>query len=151
MTGAPPTYPGTDALGATPVAPAFTMAANDPRPIQVSISSEGFGQQGFPYAAMPPAGEPVFVDGWDVRFTRILVTVKNVRLNRPSNPPSDPASVGASAHASRHTHITPRFASGVGEYRPNRAAPAMPLPRGRAPLHHRSLEAHGCVPPFAGS
>jgi hypothetical protein len=95
MAGVAPTYPGTDALGATPVAPAFTMAANDARTIQVSISSEGFGQQGFPYAATPPAGEPVFVDGWEVRFTRILVTVKNVRLNRPGNMPSDPASVGA--------------------------------------------------------
>jgi hypothetical protein len=95
MTGAPPTWPGTDMLGTTPVAPAFTMAANDAKTIQVSISSEGFGQQGFSYAAMPPAGEPVFVDGWEVRFTRILVTVQNVRLNRPGNTPSDPASVGA--------------------------------------------------------
>lgn len=95
MTGVAPTYPGTDALGATPVTSAFTMGANDPRTIQVSISSEGFGQQGFPYSATPPAGEPVFVDGWEVRFTRILVTVKNVRLNLPGNTPSDPASVGA--------------------------------------------------------
>ena len=92
--GAAPTYPGTDTLGATPVQSAFTMATNAPRTVQVSISSEGFGQQGFAYAAMPPDGEPVFVDGWEVRFTRILVTVKNVRLNGPGTTPSDPAAVG---------------------------------------------------------
>lgn len=95
MTGSPPVYPGTDALGATPVTPAFTRAVNEPRTIQVSTSSEGFGRRGFDYSATPPAGEPVFVDGWEVRFTRILVTVKNVRLNRPGSTPSDPASVGA--------------------------------------------------------
>lgn len=94
--GAAPTYPGTDALGATPVPSAFTAMTNAPRTVQVSISSEGFGQQGFAYTATPPEGEPVFVDGWEVRFTRILVTVKNVRLNRPGTTPSDPAAVGAS-------------------------------------------------------
>lgn len=94
--GVAPTYPGTDTLGRTPVQSAFTTASNTPRTIQVSISSEGFGQQGFPYTAAPPAGEPVFVDGWEVRFTRILVTVKNVRLNAPGASASDPASVGAS-------------------------------------------------------
>ncbi len=93
--GTAPTYPGTDALGATPVGAPFTMATNEARTIQVSVSSEGFGQQGIPYAAMPPEGEPVFVDGWELRFTRILVTVKNVRLERPGASPSDPASVGA--------------------------------------------------------
>lgn len=93
-TGAAPTYPGTDALGDTPVPSAFTMGTNAPRTVQVSISSEGFGQQGFAYSATPPAGEPVFVDGWQVRFTRILVTVKNARLNGPGATPSDPAAVG---------------------------------------------------------
>lgn len=93
--GTPPVYPGTDALGATPVPAAFTAMSNDPRSIQVSVSSEDFGQRGFRYTAMPTMGEPVFVDGWELRFTRILVTVQNVRLNRPGTNPSDPASVGA--------------------------------------------------------
>jgi len=99
MAGAPPVYPGTDALGATPVAAAFTAMTNEPKTIQVSISSEDFGQRGFRYSASPEAGEPVFVDGWEVRFTRILVTVQNVRLNRPGANPSDPASVGAAVAA----------------------------------------------------
>ena len=97
--GTPPMYPGTDALGAAPVAAAFAPTTNEPKSIQVSISSEDFGQRGFRYSASPEAGEPVFVDGWEVRFTRILVTVKNVRLNRPGANPSDPASVGAAVAA----------------------------------------------------
>ncbi len=97
--GAPPVYPGTDTLGATPAPLAFTAMTNAPRTIQVSISSEVFGQRGFAYSAAPPQGEPVFVDGWEVRFTRVLVTVKNVRLNGPGATPTDPASVGAAVAA----------------------------------------------------
>lgn len=93
--GAPPSYPGTDTLQATPMAPAFTPMTSAPRTVQVSISSESFGQQGFPWSASPPAGEPVFVDGWALRFSRILVTVKDIRLNGPGTTPSDPAAVGA--------------------------------------------------------
>lgn len=95
MNGPAPVYPGTDALGRTPVPAAFTGAAGAPRTVQVSISSEGFGQRGFAYSATPPPGEPVLVDGWEVRFTRILVTVKNVRLNAPGTSPGDQSAVGA--------------------------------------------------------
>jgi hypothetical protein len=95
-TGTPPTYPGTTVLGATPIQPAFGMNNNTPGTIQVSISSEGFGQRGFDYTAMPSMGDIVLVDGWEVRFSRILVTVKNARLNRPGPSPTDQSSVGTS-------------------------------------------------------
>src|SRR4051812_45076669 len=68
----PPTF-------ATPVAPAFTSAAGGARTIRVSISGEDLGQFGFDYSAAPTAGAIVFVDGWEVRFARILVTVANLR------------------------------------------------------------------------
>ncbi len=93
--GTPPTYPGTDTLGDTPVAAPFGPSTNTPRTIQVSASSEELGQSGFAYTATPGEGDLVFVDGWEVRFTRILVTVKNVRLNAPGTQVTDPASVGA--------------------------------------------------------
>lgn len=80
---------------ATPVAPAFTATTRDPRTIQVSVSSEDLGQQGFDYASMPAAGAIVFVDGWELRFSRILVTLGNVRINLPGASTSDRSSVGA--------------------------------------------------------
>ncbi len=84
---------------ATPVALAFTSATRDPRTIQVSISSEDLGQQGFDYTATPADGAIVFVDGWEVRFSRILVTVANLRINRPGASPTDPSSVGTAVAA----------------------------------------------------
>lgn len=93
--GTRPTYPGTDTLGQPPVAAAFTQMNTDARTIQVAVSSEGFGQRGFDYNATPAEGDIVFVDGWEVRFSRILVTVKNVRLNRPGTMPTVQTSVGA--------------------------------------------------------
>lgn len=80
---------------ATPVAPAFSATTRDPRTVQVSISSEDLGQAGFDYTATPADGAVVFVDGWEVRFSRILVTVGNIRLNQPGSTPSDQSSVGA--------------------------------------------------------
>ncbi len=80
---------------ATPVAAAFTATNRDPRTIQVSISTEDLGQSGFDYSAMPASGAVVFVDGWEVRFSRIIVTVGNIRLNQPGSTPSDQSSVGA--------------------------------------------------------
>ncbi|MDB4931912.1 MAG: hypothetical protein JWM10_4396 [Myxococcaceae bacterium] len=80
---------------ATPVAAAFGASTRDPRTIQVSLSSEDLGQLGFDYTAAPADGAIVFVDGWELRFERILVTVANLRINRPGASPSDPAAVGA--------------------------------------------------------
>ena len=96
------TPPGDAALPpsfATPAAPAFTTATRDPRTIQVSVSSEDLGQLGFDYSATPEAGAIVFVDGWEVHFARILVTVANIRLNRPGATPTDQSSVGAAVAA----------------------------------------------------
>ena len=84
---------------ATPVAPAFSAATRDPRTIQVSVSSEDLGQRGFDYTATPADGAIVFVDGWEVHFARILVTVANLRLNRPGASPTDQSSVGAAVAA----------------------------------------------------
>lgn len=80
---------------ATPAAPAFTATTRDPRTIQVSVSSEDLGQQGFDYTSMPAAGAIVFVDGWELRFSRILVTLGNIRINLPGASTSDQSSVGA--------------------------------------------------------
>lgn len=77
-----------------PVAPAFTNATSDPRTIRVTITGEAEAQSGFDYTASPPTGERVFVDGWQLRFARVLTTVANVRLNRPGTTPTDQSSVG---------------------------------------------------------
>jgi hypothetical protein len=84
----PPTF-------ATPVTAAFTAGTRDARTIQVSISSEELGQQGADYTATPAEGAIVLVDGWELRFARILVTIGNVRLNQPGTSPSDQSMVGA--------------------------------------------------------
>lgn len=83
----------------TPVAPAFTAASRDPRTIQVSISTEDLGQSGFDYTATPAGGAVVFVDGWELRFSRIIVSIGNVRLNQPGPTPTDQSSVGAAVAA----------------------------------------------------
>lgn len=80
---------------ATPVAPAFTASTRTPRTVQVSISSEDLGQSGFDYTATPSDGAIVFVDGWELRFSRIVLTVANLRLNQPGTVPTDQGSVGA--------------------------------------------------------
>jgi hypothetical protein len=80
---------------ATPVAPAFSAATREPRTIQVSVSSEDLGQLGFDYTATPASGAIVFVDGWELRFSRILLTLANIRLSGPGASPSDRSSVGA--------------------------------------------------------
>ena len=84
----------------TPVAPAFTSTTSAPRTINVSITGEGEAQEGFDYTATPAMGARVFVDGWEVRFSRVLTTVANVRLNRPGTSPSDRSVVGAAVFTS---------------------------------------------------
>jgi len=138
--GSAPTYPGTPTLDATPLPPAFTAMTNDPRTLQVSISGEVFGQRGFRSTPTPAMGEPVFVDGWEVRFSRILVTVQNIRLNRPGNNPSDPSSVGAPvatnprAYAVNLQKAGPLTGTGGGE------ETALPLFVFRSDQNGRALE-----------
>lgn len=79
----------------TPVAPAFTNQTNAPRSIRVTITGEGEARDGFDYSASPGMDERVVVDGWELRFARVLTTVSNVRLNLPGTTPSDQSMVGA--------------------------------------------------------
>lgn len=71
-----------------PPAPPFTSTSSQPLSVQVSVSGEALAQQGYDYTAMPSAGQPVFVDGWEVRFERYLVVVDHVRLSRQGADPS---------------------------------------------------------------
>ncbi len=126
---------------ATPVAPAFTASTRDPRTIQVSVSSEDLGQLGFDYASMPEAGAIVFVDGWELRFSRILVTLGNIRINRPGASTSDQSSVGAAVAS-----VPGSFAVDVQKPGPLTGAggapeTAIPLAVIRAPSAGGSLDA----------
>ena len=63
--------------------------------LTVTISGEGGALTGF---AFPPASsnDLVFVDGWDVKFERILVTVDDIVLSdNPDTNPTDQAQTGA--------------------------------------------------------
>lgn len=84
----------------TPVAPAFTSSTSAPRTINVAITGEGEAQEGFDYTASPTPGARVFVDGWELRFARVITTVANVRLNGPGAMPSDRSVVGAAVFTS---------------------------------------------------
>ena len=68
----------------------FTPPA-DPGPggILFSVSGEVLALEGYQF---PPAnaGDPAFVDGWEVHFTRLLTTVDNITLsNGPGVSPGD--------------------------------------------------------------
>lgn len=70
--------------GAGPLAP-FTPPANPgPGGILFTASGEALAQQGYAFPAAA-AGQPVFVDGWAVRFTRVLVTLDNLTLSEGPN------------------------------------------------------------------
>lgn len=62
--------------------------------LTVTISGEGAALTGF---AFPPASsnQQAFVDGWDVRFERILVTIDAIKLSdNPDTNPTDQAQAG---------------------------------------------------------
>ena len=68
------------------VAPAITLPASLTR---FAASGEVLALTGY---AFPPAtaGNPAFVDGWDVHFTRLLMTVDKVVLSdNPDKVPGD--------------------------------------------------------------
>lgn len=61
--------------------------------LTVTISGEGAALSGFSFPAA--ANEPSFVDGWDVKFERILVTVDNIVLtDNPDMNPTDQSMSG---------------------------------------------------------
>jgi hypothetical protein len=75
---------------------ACSATAADPKrsSLTVTISGDGAALTGFAFPSTT-ANEPTFVDGWDVRFDRILVTVDNIVLtNTPDANPTDQAQTG---------------------------------------------------------
>lgn len=61
--------------------PGFTQTApNKPGSIEVTFSGETLGVQGLPFQPVN-AGDPVFVDGWNMAFDELLVVVGNFRLS----------------------------------------------------------------------
>ena len=73
---------------------AFTTRDDAPRSVQVSASGEALAQQGYNYESAPAAGEPVFVDGWELRFSRYLVVIDKVGVYQLGADPDVRASVG---------------------------------------------------------
>lgn len=88
---------GTCALPAnffTPRPAAFAPTDNVARSVQVSISGESLAETGYDYTAMPAEGEPVFVDGWELRFDHYIVVIGSVQLNQPGADPTMRSSIG---------------------------------------------------------
>ena len=74
----------------------FTSPGNSAPPGQILVTASGevLALGGY---AFPPAkdGDPAFVDGWDVRFTHVLVTLDAIRLHdTPDRSPTDQSVVG---------------------------------------------------------
>lgn len=66
-----------------------------PNSFLVTVSGEGATTEGIGF---PPGGggEPYFVDGWELTFEHVLVTMGNVTLHEnPDLNPNDPSQVGA--------------------------------------------------------
>lgn len=73
----------------------FTMQDDAARTIQVSASGEALGAQGYDYTSTPGDGDLVFVDGWQVRFTRYLVTIGKVSVAAMGADPDKRDQVGS--------------------------------------------------------
>ncbi len=62
--------------------------------IQVTMSGEAYGVRGLAFPAINP-GDPVLLDGWDIQFSEILVTVDKIKLSEePDRSPSDQSMTG---------------------------------------------------------
>jgi hypothetical protein len=83
------------ALGASVTACSSEGSAKRAGELQITVSAEGLGANG--YAFPPTAGQELaFVDGWDVKFARIIVAIDNIRLSEmPDKNPGDQSVVGA--------------------------------------------------------
>jgi hypothetical protein len=73
----------------TPGALATFTPPADPGPggILFAASGEVLALTGYPFPPVNP-GDPVFVDGWDVHFTRLLTTIDKIKLS--NNPDLSP-------------------------------------------------------------
>lgn len=63
----------------------------------ITVSGEDLAQTGYAFASGASVDDdpPPFVDGWEVKFTHVIVTIDHVRLNEdPDRDPADPMSVG---------------------------------------------------------
>lgn len=64
---------------------------------QITLSGEDLATDGYPFGSDAKANgdPPAFVDGWDVRFEHVIVTIANVRLNAdPDKDEGNPENVG---------------------------------------------------------
>jgi hypothetical protein len=73
---------------------AFSSREDVPRTVQVSASGEALAQRGYSYESNPGAGEPVFIDGWELRFSRYLVVIDRVGVYAQGADPDVRESVG---------------------------------------------------------
>ena len=73
---------------------AFSTRDDAPRSVQVSASGEALAQRGYGYESSPAEGEPVFIDGWELRFSRYLVVIDRVGLYAQAADPDVRESVG---------------------------------------------------------
>jgi len=71
-----------------------TQSVNDS--LLVTITGEATALEGFGFPPAGAGGEPYFLDGWEVRFEQVLVTMGGVTVNEnPEMNPNDPSQVGA--------------------------------------------------------
>jgi len=78
--GNPDCQPGTATALNPSCTPDFTSTSpNTPGSIEVTFSGETLGVNGLPFQPVT-AGDPVFVDGWNVSFDEILLVVGNFAL-----------------------------------------------------------------------
>jgi hypothetical protein len=74
--------------------PAFTQTTpNQPGSIEVTFSGETLGVNGLPFVPVT-AGDPVFVDGWNISFDEVLVVLGNFRLAPGATTSPDQSVVG---------------------------------------------------------
>lgn len=76
--------------------PSNNAAANGG--FQVTVSGEDLAVKGYDFGAgaLANGDPPAFVDGWEVKFEHVIVTVGNVRLNAdPDTDPNNPDTQGA--------------------------------------------------------
>jgi hypothetical protein len=57
--------------------------------VQITVSGEVLALGGYAFPAAQP-GDPVFVDGWEITFDQVLVTIDNITLSaNPDRSPTD--------------------------------------------------------------
>lgn len=77
-----------------PFTPPATQSVNNS--LLVTISGEASALEGFGFPPAGAGGAPYFLDGWEVRFEQVLVTMGGVAVHEnPELNPNDPSQVGA--------------------------------------------------------